>query len=138
MKLKISRHVEFFEFKEKESGGINSKIYVTDSCFQIFISYRNMYDLFIFIAVPTILMKKKKSVSLSDAEVILLLKAYQLHPCSWEKILKYMKDQDISLPADAKQLYASATAKQLKSRLSAKFGKLMALENEKISNETIR
>ncbi|CAC5396464.1 unnamed protein product [Mytilus coruscus] len=43
-----------------------------------------------------------------------------------------------SLPDDAKLLYEQATSKQLKSRISTKFGKLMATKQEKIAYELIR
>lgn len=83
-------------------------------------------------------MRKKKSVFLSDQEVVLLLKAYQLHPCSWDKIIDHIKTKVDSLPDDANRLYEQATSKQLKSRISTKFAKLMATKREKIANELIR
>lgn len=43
-----------------------------------------------------------------------------------------------SLPDDANRLYEQATSKQLKSRMSTKFAKLMATKLEKIANELIR
>ncbi|CAG2229384.1 unnamed protein product [Mytilus edulis] len=89
-------------------------------------------------AAPTILMKKKKSVFLSEKEVLLLLKAYQTFPCSWDKIIEHMKENTNSLPEDAKKLYSEATVKQLRSRLSTKFGKLLTSSTEKISNDQIK
>ncbi|XP_076071893.1 uncharacterized protein LOC143043493 isoform X1 [Mytilus galloprovincialis] len=89
-------------------------------------------------AAPTILMKKKKSVFLSEKEVLLLLKAYQAFPCSWDKIIDHMKQNSNSLPEDAKKLYCEATVKQLRSRLSTKFGKLLTSSTEKISNDQIK
>ncbi|CAG2208648.1 unnamed protein product [Mytilus edulis] len=48
-----------------------------------------------------------------------------------------MKENTNSLPEDAKKLYSEATVKQLRSRLSTKFGKLLTSSTEKISNDQI-
>ena len=50
----------------------------------------------------------------------MLLRAYQVNPCSWEKILESIQENSHTLPSDAKALYSSATKKQLKDRLSTK------------------
>jgi hypothetical protein len=64
---------------------------------------------------------------ISDQETLLLLRADQQYPCSWDKILKCVRDNRHTVPDDAKQLDETATIKQLKSRLSVKLGKLLGM-----------
>lgn len=88
----------------------------------------------------TIIQRKKKitHVSISDAEIALLLKGYQLHPCSWDRILNYVTERCENLPDEALKYYKVATIKQLKSRLSIKLGKLQQTPLSSIANESIR
>jgi hypothetical protein len=88
----------------------------------------------------TIIQRKKKitHVSISDAEIELLLKGYQLHPCSWDRILNYVTERCENLPDEALKYYKVATKKQLKSRLSVKLGKLQQTPLSSIANESIR
>jgi hypothetical protein len=41
---------------------------------------------------------------ISDQETLLLLRADQQYPCSWDKILKCVRDNRHTVPDDAKQL----------------------------------
>ena len=88
----------------------------------------------------TIIQRKKNitHVSISDAEIELLLKGYQLHPCSWDRILNYVTERCENLPDEALKYYKVATKKQLKSRLSVKVGKLQQIPLSSIANESIR
>ena len=88
----------------------------------------------------TIIQRKKKitHVSISDAEIELLLKGYQLHPCSWDRILSYVTERCENLSDEALKYYKVATKKQLKSRLSVKLGKLQQTPLSSIANESIR
>lgn len=47
----------------------------------------------------------------SAKEVTLLLKGYQLHPCSWDRILVYVAENCEEMPNDALQYYKTATKK---------------------------
>ena len=80
----------------------------------------------------------KKVVLVSDQETVLLLRAYQQYPCSWDKILKHVKADIHTLADDTNQLYESATIKQLKSRLSVKLGKLLGMAEDKITNAMVK
>ena len=82
--------------------------------------------------------KKITHVSISDAEIELLLKGYQLHPCSWDRILNYVTERCENLPDEALKYYKVATKKQLKSRLCVKLGKLQQALLSSIANESIR
>ena len=88
----------------------------------------------------TIIQRKKKitHVSISDAEIELLLKGYQLHPYSWDRILNYVTERCENLPDEALKYYKVATKKQLKSRLSVKLGKLQQTPLSSIANESFR
>ena len=74
---------------------------------------------------PTILMKKKNSIPVSEKEILMLLKTYHIHLCSWDKIIDHMKANMETFPDDAKTLYDNSSNKQLRSRLSTKFGKFI-------------
>ena len=88
----------------------------------------------------TIIQRKKTitHVSISDAEIELLLKGYQLHPCSWDRSLNYVTERCENLPDEALKYYKVATKKQLKSRLSVKLGKFQQTPLSSIANESIR
>ena len=63
----------------------------------------------------TIIQQKKKitHVSISDTEIELLLKGYQFHPCSWDRILNYVTERCENVPDEALKYYIVATKKQL-------------------------
>jgi hypothetical protein len=84
----------------------------------------------------TIIQRKNKitHVSISDSEIELLLKGYQLHPCSWDCILNYVTERCENLPDEALKYYKVATKKQLKFRLSVKLGKLQQTPLSSIAN----
>ena len=89
----------------------------------VFIKTKNNF--FFSIYAPTILQRRKKGIKISDQECLMLLRAYQVNPCSWERILESIQENSHTLPSDAKALYSSATKKQLKDRLSTKLGKIL-------------
>jgi hypothetical protein len=68
----------------------------------------------------------------------MLLRAYQVNPCSWERILESIQENSHTLPSDDKVLYSSATKMQLKDRLSTKLDKILLTPAEKIVNLLIR
>jgi hypothetical protein len=88
----------------------------------------------------TIIQRNKQitHVSISDAEILLFLKGYKVHPCSWDRILNYVTERWENLPDEALKYYRVATKKQLKSRLSVKLGKLQQTPLSSIANESIR
>ena len=81
---------------------------------------------------------RKNTIKISDQECLMLLRAYQVNPCSWERILESIQENSHTLPSDAKVLYSSATKKQLKDRLSTKRGKIFQTPADKIANLLIR
>ncbi len=54
-----------------------------------------------------------------------MLRAYKAHPTNWGHIIKEMKDNLDRLPEPVKDLYTTSATKQIRDRLSTKFGKLM-------------
>jgi hypothetical protein len=85
----------------------------------------------------TILQKKKRNVKISEAEILLMLRSYQVYPCSWVKIIECMRENKHHLPDDAQQLLQEGGQKQLKNRLSNKLAKLLATPQEDIKNKSI-
>ena len=83
-------------------------------------------------------MKKKKSIPVSEKEILMLLKSYQIHPCSWDKIIDHTKVNMETFPDDTKTLYDNSSNKQLRSRLSTKFGKIITASTENITNDEIK
>ncbi|CAG2212745.1 RNF213 [Mytilus edulis] len=69
---------------------------------------------------PSILKRKKKIVSVSDQELLLMLRAYQTYPCSWDRIIETVKENIHTLTTDAQDLYKSCNKKQIRTRLSVK------------------
>ncbi|XP_052085180.1 uncharacterized protein LOC127722334, partial [Mytilus californianus] len=91
-----------------------------------------------FFAGPSILKRKKKIVAVSDQELLLMLRAYQTHPCSWDRIIDTVKENIHTLTNDAQDLYKNCTNKQIRTRLSVKLGKLLALPADKIKNIMVK
>ena len=83
-------------------------------------------------------MKKKKSIPVSEKEILMLFKSYQIHPCSWDKIIDHMKDNMETFTDDTKTLYDDSSNKQLRSRLSIKFGNIITTSTENITNVEIK
>jgi hypothetical protein len=83
-------------------------------------------------------MKNKKSIPVSEKEILMSLKSYQIHPCSWDKIIDHMKANLETFPYDAKILYDDASNTQLRSRPSTKFGKIITTSTENITNYDIK
>ena len=75
---------------------------------------------------------EKKGYQNFRPRVLMLLRAYQVNPCLWERILESIQENTHTLPSDAKTLYSSATQKQLKDRLSTKLGKLLLTPADKM------
>ncbi|CAC5395830.1 unnamed protein product [Mytilus coruscus] len=82
--------------------------------------------------------KRKKPVPILKPEIMLLFTAYLSYPCSWPKIIQSMRGNMQYLSEEVQQLYKGATEKQLKTRLSTKFGKLVATTLEMIPDIDIR
>lgn len=99
---------------------------------------KNTRSFVFFFSEETIIGKKRSVIQVSDQETILFLKSYQMFPCSWEKIVDYMRKNIQTLPVDATGLYQKSTYKQLKLRLSAKLGKLLKTPKEKITNLLVK
>ena len=87
---------------------------------------------------PIILMKNKKSIPVSEKEILMLFKSYQIHPCSWDKIIDHMKANMETFTDDTKTLYDDSSNKQLRSRLSTKFGNINTTSTENITNDVIK
>ena len=68
---------------------------------------------------------------------MLVLRGYQANPTSWSLILEDVKSNIDQLSPEARVLYTSATSKQLKDRISAKFGQLL-LQGTNIKDIEIR
>ena len=71
-------------------------------------------------------------------ELSSFLKGYQLHPCSWDRILNYVTERCENVPDETLKYYKVATKKQLKSRPSVKLGKFQQTPLSSIANESIR
>ncbi|XP_061186959.1 uncharacterized protein LOC133195100 [Saccostrea echinata] len=85
-----------------------------------------------------LIQKRRKKVLISDQEILMMLRSFQLHPCSWKNIIADMKENLLQLPADAQGIYKNCTFKQLKDRLSTKLSKLMVMVDTNIENAAIR
>lgn len=81
---------------------------------------------------------KKKRVKTARLEILLFLRSYSAHPCSWTDILDTMKGNMSQLPDAVKELYNSASRKQLRDRLSAQLNRLLSKPSNKIEDEEIR
>lgn len=62
----------------------------------------------------------------------MMLKLYQLHPCSWKNIIGIIKENVHQLPSDAQKIYETNTFKQLKDRLCNKLSKLISTPEKNI------
>ncbi|KAL4238618.1 hypothetical protein ACF0H5_003325 [Mactra antiquata] len=74
----------------------------------------------------TILQRKKTSVRISKEETLLILRSYREHRTRWTDVVEDVRNNAEQLPASARELYRSASPKQLRERMSAKLSKLMA------------
>ena len=77
-------------------------------------------------------------VKVSKQETLLLLRAYREHPTRWAEILEEIMQNLQHLPDDARNLYRSSSRKQLRDRLSSKFGKLLTTKQDAIEDVEIR
>ena len=80
-------------------------------------------------------MKKKKNIPVSEKEILM---SYQIHPCSWDKIIYYMKANMETFTDDTKTLYDDSSNKQLRSRLLTKYGNIITTSTENITNDEIK
>jgi hypothetical protein len=83
-------------------------------------------------------MKARKRVPISKQEVLMMLRSYQIHPCSWKKIIENIRENDHQLPEDAQLIYRTNKAKQLKDRLFNKLSKLLSTPENKIQSTEMR
>ena len=81
---------------------------------------------------------RKRNVKFDREEILLLIRSYMEHPCSWPDIVKTMQDNLIHLSNAAQEMYTSASEQQLKERLSTKLGKMVASKLEDNADEEIR
>ncbi|XP_053372641.1 uncharacterized protein LOC128546282 [Mercenaria mercenaria] len=77
----------------------------------------------------TLLQRRRKSIRISKEETLLMLRAYRTHPTRWNDVIDDIKQNLDRLPQQVRELYNSATIKQLKDRLSVKLAKLMSTRN---------
>ena len=75
---------------------------------------------------------------MTKEEILVFLRAYQAHPTRWADIIDEVKDNLQGLSQEAKDLYRTSSNKQLRDRLSAKFGKLIRLDSNSIKDLEIR
>ncbi|XP_033733495.1 uncharacterized protein LOC117322668 [Pecten maximus] len=74
----------------------------------------------------TILSKRtSKNIPFGRQEILLLLRAYQVHPCSWAEVISEIQENKNQLPSSTRNLYNTATISQLKGRLSTNLSKRM-------------
>ena len=81
---------------------------------------------------------RKRMVKVSKQETLLLLRAYREHPTRWAEILEEIMQNLQHLPDDARNLYRSSSRKQLRDRLSSKFGKLLTTKQDAIDDVEIQ
>ena len=60
---------------------------------------------------------------MTRVEILMVLRAYQAHPTCWTEIINDIKSNVHNLSEEARRLYENATNKQLRDRISTKFGK---------------
>ncbi|XP_053403849.1 uncharacterized protein LOC128558473 isoform X2 [Mercenaria mercenaria] len=78
-----------------------------------------------------------KTVEIGKEETLLILRSYLAHTTKWKDILKYVKQNIGQLPQAAKKLYRTASAKQLRDRMTTKLEKLIYQQAEKIEDKDI-
>ena len=78
-----------------------------------------------YVQSGTTLFKRKKIIKVSKKEALMILQAYLEHATNWASIVKEVKKKADILSVEYQELYQSSTTKQLKDRMSAKFGKLL-------------
>lgn len=71
-------------------------------------------------------------MKMSKEETLLELRAYQTHPTFWEDIVNDVKANIDHFTLDARKLYKNSIDKQLRDRVSSRFGMLLAVDNEAI------
>ncbi|XP_045183037.2 uncharacterized protein LOC123541546 [Mercenaria mercenaria] len=86
----------------------------------------------------TLRARRKQKVKFSDEEVITILRAFIAHPTSWADVIDDVKGNIDRLQASAHQLYATATNKQQRDRMSSKLSSLIAINQDSIQNVQIR
>lgn len=78
---------------------------------------------------------RKRRPRFCDAELLLLLRSYEEHPCNWKDIIATMKDNLTGLPASTISFYEQTSDKALQERLTAKLGKLMLIDLESLNDD---
>ncbi|XP_060574848.1 uncharacterized protein LOC132732447 [Ruditapes philippinarum] len=86
----------------------------------------------------TILQRRKRTVKFSEQEILLILRAYLTHPSKWSEIINDVKANIDQLEQATRNLYSSATNKQLRDRMWTKLSSLMSKRQENIESEPIR
>ena len=92
----------------------------------------NLYCIFLG---KTLLGRRRLKVIFSDQEKLLLLRAYQAHPCDWNNVISTMRDNLDNLPNEkVRNFYKEASIKSLKDRLCGKLSGMLK-NSEKESDE---
>ncbi|XP_053388878.1 uncharacterized protein LOC123554540 isoform X2 [Mercenaria mercenaria] len=86
----------------------------------------------------TSLEQRTKTVKMGKEETLLILRPYLAHTTEWRDILKHVKQNIDQLPQATKKLYRTASAKQLRDRMTTQFEKLINQQAEKIEDKDIR
>lgn len=79
--------------------------------------------------------RRKRTVKFSEQEILLILQAYLTHPSKWSEIINDVKANIDQLEQATRDLYSSATNKQLRDRMSTKLSSLMSKRQENIESE---
>ena len=93
---------------------------------------------FFFLETEITLPRRKKRVLMEKEETLLLLRAYQSHSSRRADVLDEVKENYHRLPNETQELYRTSAEKQLRDRLSTKFGKLMSTDIDTIKDGDIR
>ncbi|XP_060551169.1 uncharacterized protein LOC132712758 [Ruditapes philippinarum] len=83
-------------------------------------------------------LQRRRKVPFSKEETLLILRAYELHPSSWANVITDIKANIEQLSNNHQLLYRTATSKQLKDRVSNKFGRLLHSNIDTIEDADIR
>ncbi|MES9879524.1 MAG: hypothetical protein ABW185_01430 [Sedimenticola sp.] len=82
--------------------------------------------------------QRMKKVTISKEESILIARAYVLHPSKWSDVVQDIKQNLDQLPKKARELYQTATDRQLRDRVSTKLGKLTSIPLASVEDADLR
>jgi hypothetical protein len=81
---------------------------------------------------------RRKTVPISDAEILMILRAYTQVPAQWPEILHMLKENIHQLPVNAQTYYRDTDKKILLNRMRSKVGKMLRKNIRYINNHAIR